>query len=290
MRTVVVIVASSDADLAADRLWMAGARAIEERRAGVDGDAVALVTVLSETDEVSLERLGELPPSWKVEFVDADDRPAETWRDHVVPIEVNERLIIRPAWLPSIERDGCLDVAIDPAGSFGLGDHPTTRLSAATVDRLVKPGDRVLDVGCGSGVLGIVAARRGAVEVLAIDIAESAREATVANAERNGVADTVRARTTPITAVDGAFDLVLANILAPTLVAMADDLRRVTAANGALVVSGMLADRHEHVIEALHPLHVVARDLLDGWAVVVLRWPSDGDRADANGASAFEQR
>ena len=87
MRTVVVIVPPADADLAVDRLWMAGARAIEERRAGVDGGDVALVTVLSETDEVSLERLGDVPPGWTVEFVDADDRPAETWRDHVAPIE-----------------------------------------------------------------------------------------------------------------------------------------------------------------------------------------------------------
>lgn len=274
MRTLVLTVPAAEIELASDRLWTAGARAIEERTVGrgPDGD-VELLTLLAERDDVARERLGPIPPHWRVEFVEIDDRPANTWREHVRPIEVGSDLILRPAWLPPVGRDGVLEVEIEPAGAFGLGDHPTTRLSAAAVGRHVRRGDRVLDVGCGSGVLGIIAALRGAARVTAIDIAEPAREATTANAARNRVAGVVTASTAPLATIDAVHDLVLANILAPTLVALAADLRRVTAANGTLVVSGILAGLHDHVLAALAPMTVVERDELDGWALVALRHP-----------------
>lgn len=272
MRMLVLTVPADEAELAADRLWSAGARAVEERAATVaDPDRVELSTLLAADDEVAVGRLGPIPLHWSIHFVDVDDAPSDAWRDHARPIEVHPGLIIRPAWLPRVARADVLEIDIEPAGSFGLGDHPTTRLSAAAVDRIVGAGDRVLDVGCGSGVLAIIAARRGACEVVATDIAEPARAATVANVERNEVASIVRASTDPIDSLDGSFDLVVANILAPTLVAMADDLRRLTAESGVLVVSGILADRHDHVLAALEPMRVVGTAVLDGWAAVELR-------------------
>jgi len=120
-------------------------------------------------------------------------------------------------------------------------------------------------------VLAVIAAVRGAGEVEAIDLADPAREATLDNARRNGVADIVRASTRSISDVDGEFDVVLANILAPVLVSMSDDLRRVVACDGTLVISGILADRHDHVLEALHPMVVVSTRELEGWAAVELR-------------------
>ncbi len=271
MRILVLRVPTSDGELAADRLWSAGARAVEEIATDDDGPTVVLRTVLAGSDDMSLVRIGETPPTWNIEFVDAEDAPTEAWRDHVAPIEVHPGLILRPAWLVPVGRPGTLEIAIEPGGSFGLGDHPTTRLSAAAVDRLVRPGDRVLDVGTGSGVLAIIAARRGASTVTAIDIAEAAREATDANAARNGVADLVRAATTPVHEIGGVFDLVVANILAPALVGLAEELRRLTAPHGSLVVSGILADRHDHVLEALAPMRLIERSVADGWAAVELR-------------------
>jgi ribosomal protein L11 methyltransferase len=129
----------------------------------------------------------------------------------------------------------------------------------------------VLDVGCGSGVLAIGACVFGAAAAVGIDIAPAAVPTTEANAEANGVADRVAVSTTDLADVDDTFDLVLANILAPTLVALSADLRRVLAPGGALVISGILADAHDHVLAALAPLAVVESEFLDGWAAITLR-------------------
>lgn len=268
-RVVELRVPSVDAELAADRMWAAGAQAVEVIDAP---DEVALRSVLSDDDDRSRQRLGPLPTGWRVAFLDVADAPSEAWRDFATPIDVSASLVIRPAWLPPRRSaDDVLEVAIEPGGAFGLGDHPTTRLSAAAVERLVTAGARVLDVGCGSGVLSVIAARSGADHVTAIDIAEAAREATLANAAANRVADRVAASTDPLAEVDGAFDLVLANILAPALVSLAPDLVRVTRPGGALVVSGVLAGGYDHVVSALAPLDVVQVDELDGWVAIELR-------------------
>ena len=140
--------------------------------------------------------------------------------------------------------------AIEPASSFGLGDHPTTALTLGLLAAHVRSAraastiDSVLDVGCGSGVLGIVAAQLGVATIRAIDISAAAIEATNANAARNGVVDHITADTAPLSAVTGSYDLVVANILAPVLVSMADDLRRVLAPGGVLMISGILQDSH----------------------------------------------
>jgi ribosomal protein L11 methyltransferase len=270
MRILTLSVPTADAELAADRLWVAGARAVEEQ---TQPRTVVLRTILADTDDVSLERLGRLPDGWVAGFEDVDDVPTETWREFAKPIEINDSLVIRPAWLPPLRTEGVQEVEIEPGGSFGLGDHPTTRLSAAATWRLSRDRRRVLDVGCGSGVLSIIAAHRGAAEIIAIDIAEAAREATDDNARRNGVADRITASTTPLAEIEGRFDFVIANVLAPALVAMAVDLRRLTGPGGRLVVSGVLAGRHDHVVQALEPMRVVGTSELDGWAATELCHP-----------------
>lgn len=272
MRLTVLSVPAADADAASDRLWLAGGRAVEEI---TTPGGVELRTVLAADDATSRSRVGEIPDRWTLRFVDVAEAPSTAWRDHVAPIDVNDELTLLPAWLARDELDACgrTVVEIEPAGSFGLGDHPTTRLSAAAVWRLVRPSDRVLDVGCGSGVLSIVAARRGARAVVAIDVAEAAYEATIANAERNGVGGVVTAAVAPLADHDGTYDVVAANILAPTLVSLADDLRRLTAGEGRVVISGVLAEAHDHVLDALAPMEVVRTETLDGWAAVELRHP-----------------
>lgn len=269
MRVACLRVPSDAAELAADRLWSAGARAVEELDAGPG--YVELRTSLGREDTVAERRLGDLPDGWVLRFVELDERSVETWREFVRPIVVNDRLVIRPAWCAARVQPGVLNVPIEPGGSFGLGDHPTTRLSANIVDALTRPGDRVADIGCGSGVLAVIAALRGAAVVVAVDIAEPAREATLDNARRNDVERLIDASTRPVTDVDGAFDLVVANILAPTLVDLAPELRRLTAPDGRLVISGILAGAYDHVLEALSPMRVAAAVALEGWAAVTLR-------------------
>ena len=153
------------------------------------------------------------------------------------------------------------------AGNISKEAHE--RMAYLRQDQFAYEDRRVLDVGCGTGVLAIVAAGLGAQPVVAIDTAEAAREATLVNAAANGVV--VDVSTSPLEQVDGQFDVVLANILAPTLVALAPDLLRVVAPGGALVVAGILDGRYDHVLAALTPLRPAHVEVIAGWACIELR-------------------
>lgn len=300
MRAFVVTVAAADVELAADHLFGLGVAAVEER-SGADG-TVELWTAVGDDDTSVAAATGSLSPGWTWRTVDLDRAVAERWRQFAVPISVGEagqEVRIVPAWLAPDANDqtadaddtgnaptpgavGPLTVFVDPGAAFGLGDHPTTQLTLRSVlaaPWLVEPSaGRVLDVGCGSGVLGVLVAKRGATSVVGIDIATAAIEATIANAARNHV--TIDASTIPLADVEGPFDLILANVLAPALIEMAADLRRVLAPAGHLVVSGILADRHQHVLDALAPLVVVRTLMMDGWAAVTLTDSSVASRAE----------
>jgi ribosomal protein L11 methyltransferase len=266
----VLRVPPGEGELGADRLMSAGAFAVEERELEA---TIELRAVLGDDAAGVADRLGTLPEGWQLDTEHVDSEPLDTWRQFAELVWVTDDLVLRPAWLPAIERPGVTEVAIEPGAAFGLGDHPTTRLSAAAVWRTAGGGDAVLDVGCGTGALAIVGALAGAARVVAIDIAQPAVAVTAANAAANGVADRVEASTAALAVIDGQFDVVVANILAPALIDLAGELRRVTAASGALIVSGLLAGRFEHVAEALHPMRVSELDELEGWAALVLRHP-----------------
>jgi ribosomal protein L11 methyltransferase len=268
VRAFVVVVPAADAEFASDVLWQLGVRAIEER----GGDPVELWTAVGDDDESirrAGDRVGERWP-WRIEAV--DDVAADTWREFASPMWVDDGLVVTPAWQHHDLSDVVV-VPIEPGGAFGLGDHPTTLLSLRAVRPLVRPGCSLLDVGCGTGVLAVVAAVLGARTVRAVDIASAAVEATVDNARRNAVAEVIDVDTSPAATLTGEYDIVVANILAPTLVELADDLRRLTAPNGRLVISGILAERHDHVLAALAPMRVEHTAILDGWAAVTLCHP-----------------
>lgn len=257
MRQVVLTVPADEVELASDRLWSLGVVAVEERPVGA---SVELWT--------SIE--GEIPDDlawpWRHEVV--DETVADTWRVHAQPTWVTDSIVVCPAWQPQDFPAGVTRLLIEPGPTFGMGDHPTTRLTLAAAASLVRPGMRVLDVGCGSGVLAIGCMLLGAGSAVGVDIAPSSVPVTRANAEMNGVE--VEVSTTPLELVEGQYDLVLANILAPELVALAPDLRRVLATGGHLVISGILEERHQHVLDALSPLRVVRSAADHPWTAITL--------------------
>jgi ribosomal protein L11 methyltransferase len=279
MLAFVVTVPAVEAELASDALWALGVAAIEEREIdGVDGGPAGTEDRLVElwtslgTDVDAITSAAEaFPQRWRWRTVEVDPAVAEAWRAHAVPSWVDERLVVVPAWKDVAVGPDVLRIDIDPGAAFGLGDHPTTILSLRLLHELLWPGATVLDVGCGSGVLGIAAARLGAPYVVAVDVSPAAVEATRANAERNGVGAVVAASTTPVERLAEEFDVVLANLLAPIVVDVAPALRRLTAPAGALVASGFLERAHDHVIEALAPMRVVERATREGWAALLLR-------------------
>ncbi|MET0146988.1 MAG: 50S ribosomal protein L11 methyltransferase [Ilumatobacteraceae bacterium] len=276
MLALVVTVPANEAELASDVLWGLGVVAVEERVApdgesGAEDHFVELWTALGSNIDAIASSADAFPNRWRWRTVELDPAIAESWRAHATPSWVDRTMVIVPAWQDGPSAPGVLRVDIDPGASFGLGDHPTTILTLRLLRRTWWPGATVLDVGCGSGVLAVVAARLGAPYVEALDISPDAIEATLANAARNGVSAQVTASTRPLSDVDEGFDVVLANLLAPVIVSLADDLKRVVSPSGALVVSGVLDGGHDHVREALAPMEVVDVVTREGWAALLLR-------------------
>lgn len=272
MLAFVVSVPVDDLDVASELMWRLGVRGIEERGGPSE---IELWTVVGD-DPVAIQRAGDLLDRWSWRTEDVDESSADTWRDHAGPMWVDDHVVLVPAWQQHHLPDDVMAIRVEPGGAFGLGDHPTTMLSLRALRLLPLADASVLDVGCGTGVLAIGAALFGARSVRAVDIADAAVEATRANAERNGVADRIGVDPTPIAVLYDSFDVVVANILAPTLCELADDLSRLTTRNGRLVISGVLAESHGHVIAALAPMVVEATTTLDGWAAITLRHPDGG--------------
>lgn len=165
------------------------------------------------------------------------------------PIHISDRMWIVPSWHDAPDPDA-INIELDPGMAFGTGSHPTTRLCLQWLCNAVRAGDRVLDYGCGSGILGIAAARLGAAEVLGVDIDDKALLAAQDNAERNGVR--LRLQHSRVE-LDERFDIVVANILTNPLCVLAPLLAARVAPGGRLALSGVLETQAEQVISAYAP-------------------------------------
>ncbi|HEU5441802.1 MAG TPA: 50S ribosomal protein L11 methyltransferase, partial [Ktedonobacterales bacterium] len=226
--------------------------------------------------EVSVRRLAE--SDW-----------ANAWKEHFHVTHLGRRTVIKPSWREYEPRAGEVVVELDPGMAFGTGLHPTTRNCVLALEETLAPGDRVLDVGTGSGILALAALKLGAASVLALDVSTVAVEAARANAEANGLADRIEVRLAtlegaagepfsplpPDLAVLGAeigtFDLVLANIIARVIAQLAPALVRATLPGGTLIASGIIAERRH---EAEEPLRAAGlreiRALVEGdWVTLV---------------------
>lgn len=240
MRLYALTVPDAAAELVADRCWQAGAAGIWESGTG---DRVTLRVGVEEADVAAFEAA----------LADAD--PTDVTATDLV--ELSTQTV-------SLDAAGGLVRLEVPPTVFGDGLHPTTAACLELLAGLVSPGTRVLDVGCGSGALSVVAARAGA-EVTAIDIDPVAVEATATNAAANGVA--VDASATPLADVSGSWDVVVANISAQAVLELAEELWRVC--DGTLVVSGILAERWDEVRAGIGGTVLEVRDV-DGWVTAVV--------------------
>jgi ribosomal protein L11 methyltransferase len=180
----------------------------------------------------------------------SDDAWADTWKEHFPPIEVGTRLFVHPPWVSEIP-DGRIGIVIDPGMAFGTGHHESTHGCLVLLERFMKsaPGGRVLDVGTGSGILAIAAAKLGAREVLATDVDPDACRIAAENARVNGAGGAVRVLAT-LDECAGPFDVILVNILARPLIELAPRLAALLAPGGVVIGSGITADEEPGVAEA----------------------------------------
>jgi ribosomal protein L11 methyltransferase len=242
---VAIDVAEAEAEEAGALLFELGAAGVEERDAttlarGAQG-AVTLVASF-EREQDAQAACAELPPGWKprVEEV-VGDAWRDEWKKHFEPFRVCPGVVVRPPWREHSPARGERVVVLEPGRAFGTGLHETTSLVAEVLARTPLAGAAVLDVGCGSGILALVALTLGAARARAIDVDPDAIAVARENAARNGISDRLQADETPVDRIAEEFPVVLANIEAKTLVELAPALLPRVAPGGLLVLSGILA-------------------------------------------------
>ena len=209
--------------------------------------------------------------SWKAV---ADEDWAETWKEFFHTEKIGARTVIKPTWEEYEAKAGEIVVELDPGAAFGTGQHATTSLCIRALEELVRPGMTVFDVGTGSGVLAIVAAKLGAKRVEAVDFDPVAVRVARENVRQNGAEDVVRTeRSDLLKSVEGEADLIIANIIADIIVRLFGEVKGSLAAGGTMLLSGIIEDRLADVVEAAgrHGFSVEKIEQEKGWAAVIVK-------------------
>jgi ribosomal protein L11 methyltransferase len=273
---VTIRVRPEQLELAQLRLWELGAAGLEERDETtlVSESALGQIVVMAAfPDEAAAQHaLKEIREVYDagIIYVPNEDWATE-WRRGFSAQRIGRRLLLHPSWEAAQSGPDDVVLTIDPENAFGSGDHETTRLVLQMLDQRVAGDERVLDVGCGSGVLSIAALRLGAASAVAVDIDADAVVVARRNAEINGVASRLEASSRPVGDVEGAYDIVLANIETRVLILMPDQLRARIAPGGFLVLSGILRGERDELLTAYAPMRL-EECLEEGeWCACLLR-------------------
>jgi ribosomal protein L11 methyltransferase len=203
----------------------------------------------------------------------------DLWRVHFHASRIAPNLIIVPSWEEYQPKAGEHVIVLDPGAAFGTGGHATTRLCLRALSEQVRSGDRVADIGCGSGVLAVAAALLGASRVIATDSDPTAIPVAQFNVERNQVADRVEILESDLLPLDlGPFEIAVCNILAPEVIRLAADLPALLVPGGRFIGSGFVLESVPLVKEALHAagMEVVSAPEEEEWAAVVARRREEG--------------
>lgn len=224
---------------------------------------------LTELKEMGLD-LGEA----KVEHEKMHEEDwANTWKQYYKPTKVGEKIVVKPIWEEYEAKDGELVVDLDPGMAFGTGTHETTRMCIQSLEKYVKEDSTVFDVGCGSGILAIAAAKLGAKLAVGVDLDPVAVESSIENVGYNKLKNIEILHGNLVEVIDGKADIVVANILAEIICILTDDVKRVLKDGGVFITSGIIHDRVDMVCEKLEAtgFEVMAKNRDGEWNCIVAK-------------------
>lgn len=195
----------------------------------------------------------------------------ENWKKYFHPMNVGEKLLIRPIWRDDYNADGKIVLQLDPGLAFGTGTHETTRLCLEALEKYVFKGAKMLDVGCGSGILSVAGLLLGAESAIGIDIDEMAVKASRENAELNNVQDKYTAvKGNLADKTEGIFDIITANIVADAIIMLSSDIEKHMNEKTVYIMSGIIDTRLDDVLNALpKSLKIIEQYEEKGWLCLV---------------------
>ncbi|AFS78831.1 ribosomal protein L11 methyltransferase PrmA [Gottschalkia acidurici 9a] len=197
---------------------------------------------------------------------------AHAWKKYYKPTKIGEKIVVKPSWEEYEEQDGEIVLELDPGMAFGTGTHETTTMCIQALEKHVKEGDLVLDIGCGSGILSVAAAKLGAKKAIGVDLDELAVKVSNENKTINNVQDIVDIRHgNLLDVVSEKADVVVANIIAEIVVILAKDIKKCLLDDGVFISSGIILDKIERVKQGLDEegLDVMEVVTMGEWACIV---------------------
>ena len=207
--------------------------------------------------------------------VDEEDW-AESWKKDFTPIRLGEHMVVKPSWCDYEAQAGDHIIELDPGMAFGTGTHETTGMCVRLVEEHVRPGEKVIDLGTGTGILAIAAAHMGARDVLAIDLDAVAVRVAKENVENNGFAGVIRVQQGDLLDhVDEAADVVVANIIADVIIALCGPVKRHILPGGIFICSGIAREKKGEVVAALEAVGYQNLEILDDgeWTAIAANRP-----------------
>ncbi len=267
-------------DMEAEAMEIAHIDLIDEALKSRDRSRSIIHIYISECDNVSeaLSFLKERLTAADIEFEsgtvgvnDADWN--ENWKKYFKATEIGERLTIVPSWEQYDNKDNRILLHIDPGAAFGTGTHATTCLCLNMLEKYVKNGDKMLDIGCGSGILAIASVLLGAESAVGVDIDAQSVKTAGENAEINGISDKTRFIVGDLAEkVQGRFNIVCANIVADVIIKLFSTVKDYMTENGVLITSGIIDIRESDVLKAAEEngLKVLQAEKKDNWRALVL--------------------
>lgn len=211
---------------------------------------------------------GNCAISWKIV---ADEDWADNWKAYFHPVKVGEKIVIKPTWEDYKKNNGDLVVELDPGAAFGTGLHPTTAMCIRELEKLVTSDKRIFDIGTGSGVLAIAAARLGATDITAMDYDRTAVTIAAENIAQNNCQKLIKTGVSDLLQnFDGKADLIIANIIADIIIRLFSELDKYLAAGGVLLASGIITERLDEVKAAAENNGFAVQNIIyeKGWAAM----------------------